>query len=92
MSSVKLPMRCACSAERRAELDAKLPEGATIDSLVAELASGHGYKVRLHADQWFAVEAIGPYNRDDRIYVECDRLIDGLWAILERVGRHEDFT
>lgn len=100
-SYTKLPMRCVCGDERRAALDAA-PTDRSLEFIVSELAAGHGYEVTIDADQWFSVKATKEsyvpgthhppeFELTDTIYVECDRIIDGVWAILDHLGPHEDF-
>ena len=82
---IRLPMACACQAERRATLDA-LIDGRTATHLLHELYWEYSYRVtHIDVDMWMGI-TIEHYDDDKpRYYIECDRLEDGLARLIERL-------
>lgn len=98
----KLPMVCSCGDEGKREVAAtyhawlkSLPDlqirdpVISVDWLVMEMSARYGGAYTLLADQWFGVH----YKLDnDDIYVECDRLEDGLIAIMQELHKRHGAT
>jgi hypothetical protein len=50
-----------------------------IDHIVMDMAHRYGARIEVVADQWFGVSV---KTKKQRYYVECDRISDGLIAVL----------
>lgn len=89
--SERLPMVCACGEEGEAGAEelrgwyralwpkVLLPpkEPIDIEHIVMDISARYGTRVTILADQWFGV---GVETEHEKLYVECDRVSDGLLA------------
>lgn len=100
MARTVLPMVCVCKDEGKAvakelndwaeTLIGDHEEIGLVSALVMELNWEHeAWVTQMAADMWFGVE-VTLYPTDEKIYITCDRVEDGLIAILRHLVERKD--